>query len=736
MPETATMDELDGFPPEWRDRWRVAHGRIDHAGYGDLVAGAYRRAGPALAARIGPAFAIRLASMVSQVAIRSGRLAASLVPQSALLASRRFQGTTAMEAWASAVEDVARRAPEAVLPLLENTGRLVEALDASDFIAFLRMGMHLADGDAARRRSFFALESAEAIRLVEGRAAGGGLAELRHGLGLYLRALWGIAPPIAEAPPDAPELMRRRPGFGGGGVRLPAAFAGFGEKEAKLLYRAAVAHVGAHHRYTRLKFPAAGVKPLQIALVSLIEDARAERLASRLMPGLARLWRRFHVARPDGPALAIALMARLSRALADPDYVDPHGWIDKGRTLFEQAIREDIDDQKLSRRIGGLLGNDIGQMRLQFDARTYVVQPPYRDDNLGVWDFGPDDSQAPVEMQAMLEGARIEQQARDDGRKEQGEGDDTASGRLVEAEDEDGLLLARYPEYDHVAGRYRPDWCRVREMPGRIGTAKAAATLREARSDLVDRLAALIKASRISRQQRVRGQTEGEFLDMDAAIAAMIARRAGEAPDTRVYGRYERRARDMSVLLLVDASRSTTEKVRCSATPVLEMEQLSSALLARAMADTGDPLAIAAFCSNGREDIRYVRVKDFERPFDQFAAARLAGLSGDFSTRLGAVVRHAGNDLRRQKSYRRLLLVVTDGEPSDIDVDDRRYLVEDARMAVHELNREGIDVFCIALDSEADSYAQRIFGRRGALRIGSIDQLHKLLPAVYLRLRA
>ena len=198
MPETATMDELDGFPPEWRDRWRVAHGRIDHAGYGDLVAGAYRRAGPALAAGIGPAFAIRLASSVSQVAIRSGRLAASLVPQSALLASRRFQGTTAMEAWASAVEDVARRAPEAVLPLLENTGRLVEALDASDFIAFLRMGLHLADGDAGRRRSFFALESAEAIRLVEGRAAGGGLAELRHGLGLYLRALWGIAPPIAD----------------------------------------------------------------------------------------------------------------------------------------------------------------------------------------------------------------------------------------------------------------------------------------------------------------------------------------------------------------------------------------------------------------------------------------------------------------------------------------------------------------------------------------------------------
>jgi nitric oxide reductase NorD protein len=735
MQEAATMNAPDGFPPEWRDRWHVAHSRIDHAGYGDLVADAYRRAGPVLAAHIGPDFAVQLASAISQVAIRSGRLAASLVPQAALLAARRFEGA-AMNAWAAAVEDVARRAPEAALPLLENTGRLVEVLDAPDFIAFVRMGLHLADGNPARRQSFFALESAEAIRLIEGRAAGGGLAHLRHGLGLYLGALWAIAPPIEEAPPDAPEQMRRRPGFGGGGVCLPAAFAGFDDAEAKLLYRAALAHIGAHHRFTRTKFPAAGLKPLQIALVSLIEDARVETLATRQMPGLARLWQRFHVARPEGPPLAIALMARLSRALADPDYGDPHGWVEKGRTLFAQAVRNDIGDQQLSRRIGGLLGNDIGQMRLQFDARTYVVQPAYHDDNMGIWDFGPDESQPPVEIEAMLEGARIEQQAGDDGRREQGEDGDTATGRLTEARGDDGLLVAHYPEYDHVTGRYRPDWCHVRELQGQIGALRTAAALGAARSDLVDRLAALIKASRISRQQRVRGQTEGEFLDMDASIAAMIARRAGEVPDTRVYGRYERRARDISALLLIDSSRSTTERVRGSTGSVLEMEQLSTILLARAMTQVGDPFAIAAFCSNGREDVRYTRIKDFGRPFDRFAVARLAGLSGDYSTRLGAVIRHAGSDLRGQRSYRRLLLIVTDGEPSDIDVDDRRYLVEDARMAVRELGREGIDTFCVALECDADSYAQRIFGPRGMTAIGSIDQLDKLLPAIYLRLRS
>ncbi|WP_416799275.1 nitric oxide reductase activation protein NorD [Ciceribacter azotifigens] len=730
------MHEPDGFPLEWQDRWYVAHSRIDQAGYGELVAIAYRRAGPELAARIGPAFAVRLASAISQVAIRSGRLAASLVPQAALLASTRFQGPVAMDSWATAIEHVARQAPEGVLPLLENTGKLVAALDAPGFIAFVRMGLDLADGNPERRRAFFALESAEAVRLIEGTVADGGLAELRHGLGLFLGALWGIAPPIAEAPPDAPEPMRRRPGFGGGGVRLPSAFAGFGGDEAKLLYRAAVAHIGAHHRFTRTKFPVAGLKPMQIALISLIEDARVEMLAARRMPGLARLWRRFHVARPDGPSVAIALMARLSRALADPHYEDPHAWVEKGRALFEKAAREDIDDQQLSRRIGGLLGNDIGQMRLQFDARAYVVQPAYRDDNMGIWDFERDDDQVPVEIETMLEGARIEQRAGDDGRHEEAEDGDTERGKSAEAQDDDGLIVADYPEYDYIAGRYRPNWCQVREMPGQVGSLRIAAALSEARSDIVDRLTGFIKASRINRQQRVRGQTEGEFIDIDAGISAMIARRAGAMPDTRIYCRYERRSRDMSVLILIDTSRSTTERMRGSTGTVLEMECLSTALLARAMTEVGDAFAIAAFCSNGREDVRYERVKDFGRPFDAGALGRLAGLVGDFSTRLGAVMRHAGSDLRNQKTYRRLLLIVTDGEPSDIDVDDPDYLAVDARAAVHELNRDGIDVFSVILDSAAESYARRIFGPKGMVRLDLIDRLPDLLPGFYLRMRA
>ena len=146
------------------------------------------------------------------------------------------------------------------------------------------------------------------------------------------------------------------------------------------------------------------------------------------------------------------------------------------------------------------------------------------------------------------------------------------------------------------------------------------------------------------------------------------------------------------------------------------------------MSSSGDPFAIHAFCSNGRNDVRYFRIKDFDTPFADIAKARLAGLRGGYSTRIGAAIRHAGADLKKQITHRRLLLIVTDGEPSDVDVPERRYLVEDARHAVHELGHEGVDVFCVGLDGGGDSYLTKIFGRRSVVQIDRVTDLPQRLP--------
>jgi nitric oxide reductase activation protein len=154
------------------------------------------------------------------------------------------------------------------------------------------------------------------------------------------------------------------------------------------------------------------------------------------------------------------------------------------------------------------------------------------------------------------------------------------------------------------------------------------------------------------------------------------------------------------------------------------------------MSEIGDPFAIHAFCSNGREEVRYLRVKDFHEPYDAAAKSRLAGLKGSLSTRIGAALRHAGAELERKLTHRRLLLVITDGEPSDIDIGDRRYLAEDARKAVATLAHKGIDVFCVGLDAGGDSYLPRIFGQRNILVIDRLERLLEKLPMLYFRMTA
>jgi len=477
---------------------------------------------------------------------------------------------------------------------------------------------------------------------------------------------------------------------------------------------------------------------VQVALVGLIEDARVEALAIAEFPGLARLWRRFHYATPASAFTADQLMARLSRALIDPDYEDGDPWVNKGRLLFHEQ-RGNLLDPGISRKIGGLLGNDIGQMRVQFNPRTHVIEPSYRDDNMGLWDFGDIPPEHAETAEMIVEAVRIREEEKDQApeRRDRSENPAAPAGIAAQmkavAEDE-GLPLARLAEWDHISGVMRQDWVTVLDYQAKPApTTGIDETLRKYAA-VEARIARLVGAAKVSRPERMRRQRQGDRLDYDACIAATIEKRLGFSPDPNIYETRVMRARDLSVLLLLDISESTRDRVRDTTTTVLALERAAAALLGEAMAGLGDPFAIHAFCSNSREEVRYYRVKDFAEPYGAVTRARLSGLRGMLSTRLGAALRQAGTEVSRQPTHRRLVLVVTDGEPSDIDVVDRHYLVEDCRKAVQQLSHLGVDVFCVGLDGGGENYLPRIFGRRNFLVINRLESLPEKLPMLYFRL--
>jgi nitric oxide reductase activation protein len=231
--------------------------------------------------------------------------------------------------------------------------------------------------------------------------------------------------------------------------------------------------------------------------------------------------------------------------------------------------------------------------------------------------------------------------------------------------------------------------------------------------------------------QRVRNMEDGDEIDLNAAVDAMVAIRMGEQPNPRITMRNVIKSRDLAVVLLLDLSESTNEVVQGSDKTILQLTREAASLVSTAINGVGDPFAIHGFASDGRHDVQYYRFKDFNQRFDDEAKARLAGMRGGLSTRMGAAMRHAAQHLLKQPERRKLLLLVTDGEPADIDERDPQHLRHDTRKAVEELHSKGILTYCLTLDANADAYVKRIFGMNNYTIIDHVDRLPEKLPVLF-----
>lgn len=558
----------------------------------------------------------------------------------------------------------------------------------------------------------------------------------------FVRALWGLSIDVRPLPLTG-ELSPRRPRFLGSRVWLPgSALRGVPGAFSDYLL-AAVAHTAAHQvfGFAGARFVVGSLKPAQVAIISLLEDARVERLACEQYPGLARLWAPHHQAEARGPKTSGALLARLARALHDERYVDDDGWVSKARQSFF-ADRGAWTDPNFVRNLGGRLGNDLGQMRVQFNARDHAVEPAYRDDHVGLWQFEQETSRDGSELE--LEEARhaaassIDAEPRERGAPEPAHADANAELEpplVLRVPPSAGEAAARcYPEWDYVIRRERAAFCSLWEKPTPAfdATRLDAAVGRHAAARRRLERAALRLASH--RPVRLRRLTEGDRLDLPAVVASVVSRASGMLPDPRVYRRVRFQVEPPALLLLLDCSESLNVVPDGASDSILEQARCASALLAESLSETTRDFAIHGFSSNGRHDVGYFRFKDFDQPYDELARARLAGMRAGLSTRLGSALRHAGRALSGRAARRKLLLVVSDGEPSDVDVHDPKYLLFDAQRATQQNAALGVTSFCLGLDSAAESSLRCIFGNGNYVLTDRPEQLPEALGRLYLRL--
>lgn len=591
---------------------------------------------------------------------------------------------------------VSSEAPDASLALALRLGGLITtAPDPNSLRKWALHGLMRHQHHPKARLQYFERDDPRVFADLQADADSADLLARRAALQAYL-AGFGVTthgielhePQAAGPPPPAPAVADDV-------IRFPrrcAVAATHADRAA--LYRASIAHIAAHLRHSPLARLAGSRRPMLLATIALVEDERVERLMLRDYPGLGSLWGLFHTATRESAGFDYAgLAARLARALHDPAYVDSNAWVQKGRTLFEDAAATDLHDVAAFEVIGRQLAIDVEKMRLPL-LPSYRPQPPYRDDNTLLWNMN---AALPLDDEATAPREDYEFRQRDQLPPD------------LPTVDVDTRRRTRHPEWDHRLDALREDWTTVIES----GPATHRGAVNRFAKKQAQRVRGLEQTP--DRSIRLNRLAEGDELDLTAAVDGAIQQRSRLAPDGRIFRRHGRRHRATAVVLLMDLSVSTRRFVPGSFTTVLEVEKRAARVVAQALDSGRDRVAVHGFASNGRHEVNYQRIKDFDEPFGAEQQARLAALQGSLSTRMGAALRHASAALDGQAVDHKVILMLTDGEPSDVDVVEDEHLVEDARHAVASAAARGIRTFCLTLDRQADAYVRRIFGSRNYL---------------------
>lgn len=535
-------------------------------------------------------------------------------------------------------------------------------------------------------------------------------------LHLYLRALWqekdfSFQPYIA----NNEEIYKPIPFYNKQLISLPAVFVGAKNGITGIdLYRTILAHMAAHRRWSDT-IKADHYKRLQRNTVAVFEDSRVEYLAMKEYPGLRRLFLAQHpkpienACDPERQSCMHHRTTMMSYALLNPE----HGYQDKDITEYSKRFHATMQESDSSTaEIAQLALSYVLRSKRQSDQLPDVylkdTSIDYRDDNRHLWVFI------------------------DDG------GEEALNDENDHAMDEalnDSPPIRLYPEWDYNKKFYRPDWCSVYEATHPSHNASEIDALLDKHATLAKRLKRILDLLKPQDHRRVRFQEDGAELDLDIALRSLIDFKCGVIPDPRINIDHEHHSRNISVTLLMDLSASINETPQGCSQSILTLSQEAVSLLAWAIEQLGDPFAIAGFCSNTRHEVYYQHIKEFDEHWNNDVKSRLSAIKAEYSTRMGAAMRNAGHYLGQQTTEKKLLLILTDGEPADIDVaiEDTQLLIKDAHKAVQELRDNNIYTYCISLDPHADEYVQDIFGSHYTV-IDHVDRLPEQLPKIFMAL--
>jgi len=722
--EDCMAEALSVLTPEGRDAYLEAGRVIGKLGRGAEPMLAFMEEWPSTAKAVGESALPAVMALIQRMQKSPNGRAIAPFLQTLAPVARRLQSQELLQHYLDITLDFMERTtgsihghhttfPSPGLPeFFAQAPALLSQLTLAGLKNWVEYGIRNYRSHPERQKDYFSLQSADSRAVLQRERHGTLLVDVERKLDLYLRGLWQDSDQLVPYSTAFDELRKPVPYYDKLGIRLPDVYDDAGDISGLDRYRATLAHIVGHRRWSEAQV-ADNWSPFQRMAVEFFEDCRIETLLIREYPGLRRLFLALHpqpletACDPETTSCLRHRMAMLSRALLDPE----HGYTDTDLNDYVARFHAIMDKGDSSTKdIAALALSYVAKTRRQSDqfARVHFDDTvvDYRDDNRQLWKF--------IE-------AGDEEEAFDQERK------------IEPGEEIRGLPPRHYPEWDYGRPRYRPDWASVYEALHPSGNAADIDRLLAKHSALAKRLKKMLDLLKPQDKVRIRYQEEGSELDLDVAIRSLIDFKGGATPDPRINMSHRTDGRDIAVMLLLDLSESLNDKAAGSDQTILELSQEAVSLLAWAIEKLGDPFAIAGFHSNTRHDVRYLHIKGYGEHFNDDVKARLAAMEAGYSTRMGAAMRHAAHYLGARQADKKLMLILTDGKPSDVDAHDERLLIEDARQAVKELDQDGIFAYCISLDPKADEYVGDIFGRRFTV-IDHVERLPERLPQLFMAL--
>ncbi|MEW6131003.1 MAG: VWA domain-containing protein [Acidobacteriota bacterium] len=299
-----------------------------------------------------------------------------------------------------------------------------------------------------------------------------------------------------------------------------------------------------------------------------------------------------------------------------------------------------------------------------------------------------------------------------------------------------------YDEWDRELGDHRTRWCRVIERLGVRGARGFVESVRSKYAGVISSIRYQFQLMRPENLQKIRGEVDGEDYDLQKVIDYALDKRSTGLIDERLYIRKLRRERDVAVSFLLDMSSSTARTIsRLPNRPytqpgqrIIDIEKEGLVLMSEALEAVGDAYSMQGFTSEGRRNVKFFIIKDFDERYSPDVEKRIGGITYQNNTRLGAAIRHAITRLAAQDARTKLLIVLSDGRPYDHDYGDSRYAREDTRIALRQARIEGITPFCITIDRESEDQLKDMYGEVGYTIIDDVLSLPERMPGIYRRL--